>query len=125
MCKRRFAYAHLTLVLAAIASAVGLRGVPVFVWIIAYLFSAFVASTVWKELETLSPVIWFLAAALGGGLTALMYLIGIRFLGSAGQPWLIFRIPGMIAPVAALTAVSGFARALYVRSCRNAAHTEH
>ena len=78
------AIGHITLVLVSMACAVGLRGIPVFVWIIAYLFSVFVAPTIWKEKQDLTPLIWFLGAVLFGGLTALLYLIGARLLGSNG-----------------------------------------
>jgi hypothetical protein len=90
----------------------------VFVWIIAYLFSAFAAPTVWKEKQHLTPIVWFLGAVLFGGLTALMCIIGVRIFGSAGQPWMVFHLPGIIVPILALISVSGFARALYVRYCR-------
>jgi hypothetical protein len=107
---------HLTLLLSAIVCAIGLRGIPVFIWIIAYLFSAFFAApTAWKEKPNLTPVVWFLGTILFGGLTALMYLIGVGIFGSTGKPWMIFRIPGILIPMLALTSVSSFARALYVR----------
>jgi len=43
-------------------------------------------------------------------------VIGLRYFGPCGQSWIVFRIPGLIAPVAGLTSLSGFVRALYVRS---------
>ncbi len=104
--------------LVSLAFALGLRGIPVFVWIIAYLFSAFVAPTIWKVKQDVTPAIWFLSAVLSGGLTALLYLIGVRLLGPTGQPWLVFRIPGILAPMAALISISSFARALYVAKRR-------
>jgi hypothetical protein len=110
---------HLALLLIAAACAVTLRGIPIFVWIVAYLFSALVAPTAWKELDDASLRLWFFGAVVAGGATGLIYAIGIRFFGSEGQPWLVFRIPGILAPFVALIASSGFIRAIYVRAHRN------
>jgi hypothetical protein len=110
---------HLALLLMATACGLSLRGIPVFVWIIAYLFSAFVAPTAWKELDDASLTSWFVGAVVAGVATGLIYAIGTRFFGSEGQPWLVFRIPGILAPFVALIASSGFIRAVYVRAHRN------
>jgi hypothetical protein len=105
---------HFTLALSAAACALGCRGIPVLAWVAVYALSAFVASTAWREKPNLSPVVWFLGVLLFGGLTTLMYLIGVRVLGTANPPWLMFRLQWIIVPVLALISLSGFARALYV-----------
>ena len=110
---------HLALFLIATACGLGLRGIPIFVWIIAYLFSAFVAPTAWKELDDASLKFWFVGTVMAGGATGLIYAIGTRLFGSEGQPWLVFRIPGILAPFVALIASPGFIRAVYVRAHRN------
>jgi hypothetical protein len=109
---------HLILALSAIACVAGFRGVPVFVWILAYVVAAAAASTAWREKPNLSPLTWFLGVMVFGGLAGLMYWIGVRVSGSANQPWMVFRLQGILIPVLGLVSVSGFARALYVWSYR-------
>jgi hypothetical protein len=89
-----------------------------FVWILAYVVAAAAASTAWREKPNLSPLIWFLGVIVFGGLAGLMYWIGVRVPGSANQPWMVFRLQWILIPVLALVSASGFARALYVWSCR-------
>ena len=109
------AIGHLTLALSAIGCGIGLRGTPAFVWIAVYAFSALAASAAWKEKPNLSPLTWLFGTVMFGGLTALMYVIGVRVSGSANQPWMVFGKGGIVIPALALISVSGFARALYVR----------
>jgi hypothetical protein len=116
---------HLTLIVASIVCAVGVPGIPDWIWAIAYVFSAFLAPVVWREKEDSAPVIWFLCAALFGAVTALVYVIGVGLFGSAGQPWVAFRIPGILAPIAALVSLSGFARALYSHFHNGSRHSNY
>ncbi len=97
---------HFTLVLSAIACAVGFTRVPVFLWIGAYVLSAFGASKAWKKKPNLSPFGWLLGVVLCGGLTALCWL---------DQSWVVSRFYWIALAMLALTSVSGFTRALYIR----------
>jgi hypothetical protein len=80
---------HFTLALSLVACVAGLRGVPVFVWILAYVIAAAAASTAWREKPDLSPLTWFLGIMVFWGLAGLMYWIGVRLTGSANQPWMV------------------------------------
>jgi len=101
---------HLTLLLVAGICAFAFRGIPDWLWLIVYVFSAFLASSAWQAWET-RPAFWLLGAGLGGGLTYLLYLVGVRFLD---QPWLVFKLGGMLAPLSLLICVSGFVRTVYM-----------
>ena len=87
-----------------------------FVWILAYVLAAIAASTAWREKPNLSPLAWLLGVMVFGGLAGLMYWIGTRVTGSANKPWMVFRLQWILVPVLGLVSVSGFARALYIRS---------
>jgi hypothetical protein len=106
---------HSMLIFSAIACALVFRGIPVLLWAAIYLLSALAASTVWRKKPNLSPLTWFLGVVLFGGLTALIYTIGVHAFGSSSRPWMIFRLRGIVVPALALTSFSGFARALYIR----------
>ena len=105
---------HLVLFLVAGISAFVFRGIPAWLWLIVYIFSALVAASVWKELENWTAWRWLLSAVIGVGATFSLYLVGTRFLGE--QPWMVFKLFGMVAPMFALVSVSGFARTMYRRS---------
>jgi hypothetical protein len=97
---------HFTLALSAIACAVGFRRVPVFLWIAAYLLSAWGASNAWRKKPDLSPLGWLLGVALCGGLTALCWL---------DQSWVVSPLYWIASAMLALISASGFTRALYMR----------
>jgi hypothetical protein len=105
---------HLVLLLVAGVCAWVFRGIPWWLWLVIYGFSAFVAPMAWKE-KALTPARWLIGAIGFSGVTALLYRIGLGLIGS-GEPWMIFKIPGLLVPVIALSCVSGFARGMYMRS---------
>lgn len=107
---------HLALVLASTVCALTLKGIPVWIWIVLYVFTAIVASILWREIpdSTTSPVSLLSAVAFFGGISITMYLVEGSFI-DPGQPWMAFRSFAFTIPALALLFLAELARTLYMR----------
>lgn len=102
---------HVTLVVLAVLCALLIRGIPVWLWAIVYLFAAWLAGTAWEE-KTWKASSWLLLCAGCAAFTALGMGLG-KLLGLT-EAWRSLKFPFLASLALALVAFSAFVRRMYL-----------